>query len=490
MSYNNQIKIANEELDKMVMYPPSKPKPLFAPGTVSSTVSKPEKLPEILIEDDRPEFTGMGNQRYVQQSSGIQTLSGQSNQSTLKNTIKAQEIINQRGQTKHIDSAEFHVKPPVTTQPAFNPNAGKELAKYGTINPKTAQFLAVFDTPTGILQLGEAEMQEIARHSDAQLNDVKDVDISFVEHQLTQVITLAKSMKLDHKNSKGFSLHGLIDKVKSNFIDIKEQMTAEFTDVSQKMDAIIIQVDTSVIRVKQKLEGFQQTYQDNLSAYQQLTNVLNIAEEAYAIKTKELEEAKAVMTGADLLEAENINRMQSTLLRLDKKIVNLKKFQTMAIQTAPEITRQAEEAMVIIEKFADIKSMTIPLWKRKIRQYIDSVELRRAANLEMMINDANNAMLQQNSNQAKENAIAVATMNNRDSIDDETLEVINRNLIETIVEVNTINQNGAIARKQSVERMEEMKRLYGNIATGAISVEELRALPTIAQPKIQVSKGW
>jgi uncharacterized protein YaaN involved in tellurite resistance len=356
----------------------------------------------------------------------------------------------------------------------FNPNAGKVIAKYGNVEPMVLKLLTDFDTPAGIIKFGDDEMAEIARHSDAQLDAVKDVDVSYVETQLTQIMVLAKTMKLDTKpKDNHFSLHNLFQKVTGFVVDAKEQLTAEFTDVSSKIDGIISQVDIYAERIKTKLAGFETMYNDNIVAYQNLTLLITVAEQVRVIKAQELDELKA-SAGSDMLEIERINRLQGSLTRLDKKIVNLKKYQTMAIQTAPDITQMADQAIIILEKFADIKKMTIPLWKKSIRRYIDGIELRRAAMLEQSINDANNNLLQHNSNVGKDNAIAIAHMNNRDAIDDLTLETINRNLIDTIVEVATINKEGETNRKNSVDRMEDMKRLYASIATNRISIDEVK----------------
>ena len=397
---------------------------------------------------------------------------------------------------------ELFSKTPETFHPisqAFNPNAGKDIAKYGTVvNPKTLELLTLFNTSTGILDFGNAEIAEIAKHSDAQLDAVKDVDISFVEQQLVGVMSLAKSLKLDQsEHEKSFSLHSVVNMIRGKVIDFKEQAIGEFTNTATKIDGIVGEVDLAVDRVKNKIAGFEVMYADNISAYQNLTTLLVIAEEALTIKKTDLEVAKTTVN-SDLLSMEEINRLQSSITRLEKKIINFKKYQLMAIQNAPEISQMMDQALIIIDKFNDIKNMTIPLWKRSIRKYIDGAELRRAAMLEKTVNDANNNLLQQNSNQSKQNAIDIAHLSNRDVVDDETLETINRNLIDTIIEVSQINQDGATKRTESLQRMEEMKKLYSNIATGRISndklKEERKKFPQLqivpTKPKSQFSLGF
>jgi uncharacterized protein YaaN involved in tellurite resistance len=360
-----------------------------------------------------------------------------------------------------------------STKPKFNPSSAKEIVTIGSSNPKVLKLLQNFNSPTAILDFGNEEMSKIAAHSEAQLSAVKDADVTYVEQQLTGIIILAKSLDLQQNSNKKLSVSSLISSIKSKFIDVKEQMMSEFTDISTKIDDIIIQVDNANNRIVQKLEGFQDMYKNNLEEYNNLTRLIEVAEEVYKIKSKEIETLR-MNSSSDLLSTEEVNRQQSILTRLEKKIVNLKKFQIMAIQTAPEISQMMDEALIIIEKFNDIKQMTIPLWKRSIRKYIDGAELRKAALLEKSVNDANNNLLVQNSNQSKDNAIAIATLNNRDIVDDETLEIINKNLIDSLTEVASINKLGSQKRLNSVNRMEEMKELYSNIALGKVKVEDLK----------------
>jgi uncharacterized protein YaaN involved in tellurite resistance len=211
-----------------------------------------------------------------------------------------------------------------------------------------------------------------------------------------------------------------------------------------------------------------------LNEYHRLENLIKDAEEAYQIMAKENEKMR--VNASDLLAAEEVNRSTKNLDRLEKKIDYLKKFQMMAIQNAPSISQMEDSAATLLQKFHDIKTMTIPLWKRQIRMYIDGQELRKSAALAAAVDDANNTLIKTNSNIISANSIESAKLNQRSLIDDATIEHVHQNLISTLGEIVQINNTGKETRIKSASRMDEMKRMYASISSNA-------GRTTIAGPK-------
>jgi uncharacterized protein YaaN involved in tellurite resistance len=276
--------------------------------------------------------------------------------------------------------------------------------------------------------------------------------------------------KKDPKDKGWFT--NLTHSVKEHFIDTKEQMLAEFNDVSTQMDRVIKEVDDANTRILAKAVSLQQQYQSNLQDYKNLEMIINDADEAFNIKSKELEERKANIT--DPLEAQEVSRMSSNLDRLGKKIDNLKKYKLMCMQDAPNLAQMEDNAVTLLEKFDTIKTMTIPLWKKQIRMYIDGQEIHKAAKLSAAVDDANNQMIIANSDTNKTIAIESTKLNQRAIIDDATAEHVHQNLLDTFDEVLTITSDGRQRRIDSSNRMDEMQRLYSSIASGQVSIAEAK----------------
>lgn len=355
---------------------------------------------------------------------------------------------------------------------AFTPVSPKQMIESGASNHEVVKLLSTFDSPTGILEYGKDVMTTISEKSDKLLAEVKDADVEYVENQMRGILTMAKSLHLKPKHSEEGWLTGLVSKVKENFIDTKEQLLSEFNNVSTQMDRVIKEVEQANLRIIDKVSGLQKQYQENIQDYKKLDTIIKNASEAYSIKLKEYEKMQNSI--GDALDAQALSRMSSNLDRLDKKIDNLKKFQMMCLQDAPNLAQMEDNAVTLLEKFDTIKTMTIPLWKKQIRMYIDGQELNRSAKLAAAVDDANNAMIVANSNANKSNAVETAKLNQRAIIDDATAETVHQNLLDTLDEVLTINTEGRQRRIESSNRMDEMKRLYASIASGQTSVSDAR----------------
>jgi uncharacterized protein YaaN involved in tellurite resistance len=350
------------------------------------------------------------------------------------------------------------------SKPSFTPVSPTQLVKTGASNTRVVQLLSTFDSPTGILEYGADVMQDIAAKSDALLLEVKDADVDFVEQQLTSILTMAKSFHLNTNQKSEHGIGKLLGKFKFHFIDTKEQLAAEFNDISSQMDRVVGEIDNATHRIVKKLDGLQVQYKENLAEYKRLELLIQDAEEAYQIKQNEVE--KLQNSATDLLATEEVNRNIKNLDRLAKKIDYLKKYQMMAIQNAPSISQMEDSAATLLQKFHDVKTMTLPLWKRQIRMYIDGQELRKSAALAASIDDANNALIKTNSDIISGNSIETAKLNQRSLIDDSTIEHVHQNLISTLGEIAQINKTGQETRIKSASRMDEMKKLYTSIARG------------------------
>ncbi len=352
-----------------------------------------------------------------------------------------------------------------TGKVVFNPVSPKAIAETGASSQRVVNLLSTFDSSTGILDFGKDVMATISAKSDQMLQEVKDADVDFVESQMRSILTMAKSLHLtkpgQDKSKEGW-FTGLVSKAKEHFIDTKEQMLSEFNNVSTQMDRVIGEVEQANLRIIDKVKSLQVMYQSNLQDYKSLDALIHDATEAYEIKVREYEKLKANVT--DALQAQSLQRMGSNLDRLDKKISNMKSFQLMCLQDAPNLAQMEDNAVTLLEKFDTIKTMTIPLWKKQIRMHIENHELQKGAKLASAVDDANNAMIKQNSAMITSSSTDIAKLNQRALIDDSTIEEVHSNLIKMITEVSDITKQGQESRKITSVRIEAMKNQYRSLS--------------------------
>ena len=234
------------------------------------------------------------------------------------------------------------------TKPTFNPISPQKIKAIGASSQRVVDLMATFESPTGILMYGQDVMDTISKKADKLLDEVKDANVDFVQTQMSQLLVMAKSFHLHQEHeSEGFSLHGLLNKVKGQFIDVKEQMLGEFNNVCTQMDRIISEVDGANVLILEKVKGLQEQYKSNLVDYQNLEQLIKDAEEVLAIKTREYE-ALAVEAQNDPMKAENASKLSKSLDRLEKKIANFRAFQMMCLQDAPDFAMMEDNAITLI----------------------------------------------------------------------------------------------------------------------------------------------
>ncbi len=351
---------------------------------------------------------------------------------------------------------------PTIEHPGFQPLGVKKMidsnVKNLTTNTRVIGLLQAMDTPLGILSYGQREMDNIAEKSDLALQQIEDSNVDFITTQLSSILTLAQQYKPSGPQNQN-RLMRLVDSVKSLLVDVKETGLSQLNTISEQMDRVVAQIDSSSLSISDKVNNLTQLYTDNLNDYLDLTSLIEDAQTAVVIKQKEYDN---ILSNSNLtpIELEQANRLQQQIDRLDKKLMTFEKMQFMAMQTAPTIRDIQENGYTLLEKFHTIKRVTIPMWKRQARLLSDQQALSKGVALANSVDDANNQLILQASSRHKDNSIATAKAGQRDVVDTQTLLTVNQTLIDTFTEVLSIDNAARLARKTSRQLIEDGKQAY------------------------------
>jgi len=143
---------------------------------------------------------------------------------------------------------------------------------------------------------------------------------------------------------------------------------------------------------------------------------------------------------------------------LDKKLYDLRAISLACLDTAPMIRNEQKSSTRMIEKFRNVRSMAIPLWKKQAALMLTSLENNRAAILGKTIDDNTNQMVRANATQTAANTVATARLSERGILDVDTMEHVNQVLIDSINETMTIAEEGKQYRANATTRFEELKQ--------------------------------
>ncbi|MFA6199119.1 MAG: toxic anion resistance protein [Bacteroidales bacterium] len=355
-------------------------------------------------------------------------------------------------------------KPMVNTGQPVAIISPKELKESKVANARVLEILSNFDSPSTIL-VGNKIIEQISSRTESILDDIGDKNHDMIKNQLSNLLTLTHSFNLIEKKQEPEEKHwlgALLSMVKLESVKTKEQILSEVNSITTQMDRLVKEIELSSESALKKSESLQSQYKINLDDYIELEGLVNDLSDVLALKKQEL--AKLKINGdTDLLRIETQNQLSKKIDRLEKKIVDIKKFQMMLMQNAPYISKLEDQAISLVDKFHQVKTMTIPLWKRQIKLYFDAMDLAKSSTLADNISTANNTLLVETSTTIGQTLVSITKTNNTDMISDNTLQTINDALILQLSEVAQIDEEARTARQTSLSMMETMLSDYKNI---------------------------
>jgi uncharacterized protein YaaN involved in tellurite resistance len=164
-------------------------------------------------------------------------------------------------------------------------------------------------------------------------------------------------------------------------------------------------------------------------------------------------------------EAQAISDLKQLASRLDKRVGDLNALQMSAMQTLPMIRMIQHNNQTLVEKFHNVRELTLPAWKRQFMLAVSLIEQKKAADLAQTIDDSTNEFLRKNAELLKQTSISTARINQRAVIDVETLEQVQRTLISTIEEVQDIHRKGFDSRRDAEVRIRGLQQELKNRLT-------------------------
>lgn len=325
------------------------------------------------------------------------------------------------------------------------------------------------DTSTLTLY-GTGAQKNIAEFSDSILSQVKAKDGGEVGEMLTNMLVQVKNSK---PSSGGF-LSKMFSKGKTEV----QRYIASYESLSQQLDAIAARLEGQQKEMMSQITIFDKMYAQNLDFYHELTLYIEAGErEIQAMRENTLpklhEQAKA---SGDMMAVQAVADFEANVGRFEKRVHDLKISQTLSLQTAPQIKLIQQNDQLLVEKINDVIHSTLPLWRSQTVIALGLQKQRAALAVERAVSDATNEMIRQNAAQLKQTTLEVRQEAERSTVDIETLEAANNDLIETIHSSVEITRQAVVARAEASQKMLQLKAnlkqaLIGATTGGATSGE-------------------
>lgn len=317
--------------------------------------------------------------------------------------------------------------------------------------------LDLVNNPNQLSELGRQSGQSISQYSDHILKQVKQNDLDEMGAKLGEVVVQARSLNLSElteQRSKIPLIGGFLNRMKNN----KEGFVLKFQSVDTHIQKIMHELSAGERGLTNRNQMLEQMFGHTLQEFEMLgvsivTGKIKLAELEQQIQHKQL-----TNLNPSPQQAQEISDLKQLAARLDKRVGDLNALQMSAMQTLPMIRMIQHNNQTLVEKFHNVRELTLPAWKRQFMLAISLLEQKKAAELAQNIDDSTNEFLRKNAELLQQNTVNTARINQRAVIDIETLEHVQQTLISTIEEVQTIQKQGFDNRRDAETRIRGLQQ--------------------------------
>ena len=307
-----------------------------------------------------------------------------------------------------------------------------------------------------VLQYGAASQKKLSDFSETALSRVKTKDMGETGELITNLISELQGFDATTEQPKG--IFGFFKKT-SNSI---EQLKTRYDSADKNVERIKAQLEDHQVTLMKDITMLDKMYELNLVYFKELTMYILAGKKKLAeVRANDLKAAQEKAQRTQLPEDAQAARDLADLCdRFEKKLYDLELTRNVSIQMGPQIRLIQSNDTMMAEKIQSTIVNTIPLWKNQMVLALGIAHSQQAMQAERAVTDATNELLKKNAATLKQGTIEIAKESERGIVDIETLQQTNKQLIETLDELNKIRADGK-AKRANAEQ--ELGRIEGEL---------------------------
>ena len=307
-----------------------------------------------------------------------------------------------------------------------------------------------------VLQYGAASQKKLSDFSETALSRVKTKDMGETGELITNLISELQGFDATTEQPKG--IFGFFKKT-SNSI---EQLKTRYDSADKNVERIKAQLEDHQVTLMKDITMLDKMYELNLVYFKELTMCILAGKKKLAeVRANDLKAAQEKAQRTQLPEDAQAARDLADLCdRFEKKLYDLELTRNVSIQMGPQIRLIQSNDTMMAEKIQTTIVNTIPLWKNQMVLALGIAHSQQAMQAERAVTDATNELLKKNAATLKQGTIEIAKESERGIVDIETLQQTNKQLIETLDELNKIRADGK-AKRANAEQ--ELGRIEGEL---------------------------
>jgi uncharacterized protein YaaN involved in tellurite resistance len=308
-----------------------------------------------------------------------------------------------------------------------------------------------------IVTFGDRAQRAVVEFADRILAQTQNREMGATGKLLSDI--LAKARGLDPATLKN---SGLLTRLFSSVEARVRRFTEQFDDVASQIDRICVELDRNKETLRHDIALLDELHEQTKVAIGDLDGYIAAGKEFLtSYRRGELAElernAKTPGQGSDaLLATQTYQDAVQALDRLEKRVFYLQQARQIGIQQLPQIRIVQSGDETLIENLQATTELTIPVWKQKMILLLGLQRQQSALELQKTVTDATNQMMRQASEMMKTQAIQIEQQAQRGIVDIETLEKTNRDLIDTVTGVLSVQEQGRKKRGEIEHRMSQL----------------------------------
>lgn len=308
-----------------------------------------------------------------------------------------------------------------------------------------------------LLLYGASAQQKLSSFSHQILDEVQKKDVGSIGDSLDQLMKKLKEVDPDEISQVEKS------KIKKLFKRVStsvNELISRYQSVSGQIDRISVQLQNSKDVLLRDVHMLDRLYEENKAYFEALDMFIIAAEE----KREEIQNVmlpdleQRALASNDQMIVQDVNDLRHYLNRLDKRIYDLKLSRQITLQSAPQIRMIQDVNQTLAEKIQSSILTSIPLWKNQMAIAMSLLHQQKASKAQQQVTNTTNELLLKNSEMLKMNTIRTAKENERGIVELDTLKTTQQNIVDTIRETLSIQQQGTEKRRAAEIELGKMEQ--------------------------------
>ncbi|USN14804.1 TelA-like protein [Brevundimonas phage vB_BpoS-Papperlapapp] len=244
----------------------------------------------------------------------------------------------------------------------------------------------------------------------------------------------------------------------------KRELEAHYKSVDAQVNTLAADVQKHIGHFQGRIGDLEALKKENAARHTELGAAMERANERIAWMKANPPEVDAT----DPMSATNLQTWNNVIAYAEKRVDDLRRAQILCEMQAPQIDMMQQNAGMLVMKFGEVQTTTLPQLQMGFSLYIANMEAQKGAEFSKAIDNMNNDLITKNSAQLGATTVAVRQQMARSSVDLTTLQTVKDNLFTTMDECKRIQSELSTRLQNERPALEQASQdLAARLATGA-----------------------